>query len=399
MSQIEIIARSQKQAFEKAAKQLNVTPEELTVLEEYDPDDLDLKNLEAYEKENPEDQIDGEPVLYVISINMDKAIIQIREWLEGLMSRFQKGITVEMIYEDGIATGVLRAEDPSILIGRQGQTLEALQHIVTRILPRIVPNCPIIQLDVGDYREKRLEKLEDIADRAVEKARKFKRNVDLRPMSSQDRKYVHNYLKDEPGIKTNSYGADPNRYLRIEVPGGDKGEKPRRAEGGARREDRGRDRDRGGDRDRGNRDGNRVDSREGSREGSRDGNRVGSRDGNRERGGNVSGGNVRNTKEKNGNVAPKAPARRKDVDGNRADGPGPKQEYFYRSEPQEQPKKLTIEEMLGKLPAGPKDDDYEGDEFYDEDLENEEYDSYEEEEEEEQKPKPKKSRKMIDEIE
>lgn len=358
MSQIEIVARSKKQAFEKAAKKLGVVPEDLTVLEEYDPDDLDLKNLEVEEKETPEYKSDDEPILFVISINMDKAIIQIREWLEGLMSRFQKGIRVEMIYEEGIATAVFHADDPSILIGRQGQTLEALQHIVTRILPRIVPNCPIIQLDVGDYREKRLEKLEDIADRAVEKALRTRRNVELRPMSSQDRKYVHNYLKDEPGIKTNSYGAEPNRYLMIEVSGGDK---PRR---GGDRKDRGRG-ERGEGRDRGDR---------------------GGRSGNRER---------------NGNVADNKPARRKDVDGNRADAPGPKQEYFYRSEPQEQPKKVTIDEMLQRLPTDPEDDGYDEDEFYEDDVDGEEGYDYDDDDDddEDDEPKRKKSPKLIDEIE
>ncbi|MGF1574216.1 MAG: protein jag [Sumerlaeia bacterium] len=356
MSQIEIIARSKDQAFEKAAKKLDVTPEELTVLEEYDPDDLDLKNLEKEEADFPEYKNDGEPILFVISINMDKAIIQIREWLEGLMSRFQKGIRVEMIYEEGVATAVFHADDPSILIGRQGQTLEALQHIVTRILPRIVPNCPIIQLDVGDYREKRLEKLEEIADRAVEKALRFKRNVDLRPMSSQDRKYVHNYLKDEPGIKTNSYGAEPNRYLAIEVPGGDKA----RREGARRgdRKDRPQDRSRGGD-SRGNR-------------------------------------------EKNGNLIENKPARKKDANGNRADAPGPKQEYFYRSEPQEQPKKVTIEQMLERLPKDADDDVYEGDEFYEDDVEGEGYEynaDDDQDDEEDDDSRPKGGRKMIDELE
>ncbi|MDX1972004.1 MAG: R3H domain-containing nucleic acid-binding protein [Candidatus Sumerlaeia bacterium] len=368
MSQVEIIARSPKQALQKAATKLEAPLEELTILEEYDPDDLDLKNLTEEENANPELKIPGEPVLYLISKNMEKTLEEIQEWLTGLMTRFQKGITVEMVYEESVVTAVFHAEDPSILIGRQGQTLEALQHVVSRVLPRLIPHCPHVQLDVGDYREKRLEKLEEIADRAVEKAKRFRRNVDLLPMSSQDRKYIHNYLKDVQGIKTNSYGNDPNRHLRIEVPGGDK---PARGESrrDARREGRPRDRE-DRQRDRENRRANRS-------------------------------GNVGNSAE--------APKRRRDVDGNRADLPLPKEaqgraEYFYRSEPLEQPKKLTIDEMLGRLPGDGLDEDYNDEEEFFDDEEYEDEEEYIEEEdddaEEEPKPKPgKKSRRMIDEIE
>jgi spoIIIJ-associated protein len=375
MSQVEIIARSPKQALQKAAAKLEAPLEELTILEEYDPDELDLKNLVEEENSKPELKIAGEPVLYLISKNMEKTLEDIQEWLTGLMTRFQKGITVEMVHEESVVTAVFHAEDPSILIGRQGQTLEALQHVVSRVLPRLIPHCPHVQLDVGDYREKRLEKLEEFADRAVEKAKRFRRNVDLLPMSSQDRKYIHNYLKDVQGIKTNSYGNDPNRHLRIEVPGGDK---PVRGESrrDARRDGRPRDRE------------DRQRDRENRR--NRPGNSAGA--------GNSAGGNMAD-----------ASKRRRDVDGNRADLPLPKEaqgrvEYFYRSEPLEQPKKLTIDEMLGRLPGDGLDEDYNDEEEFFDDEEYEDEEEFIEEEdddaEEEPKPKPgKKSRRMIDEIE
>lgn len=298
MQKLEIVARSAKQALQKASKKFDLPLEELSILEEYDPDEKDIELLETEEKEDPSLVTDDEPILFIISASLEKSLGKIREWIEELISHFQPNCRVELITHDDSITAVIHAEDPSILIGKQGQTLEALQHVASRVLPRLVENIPMVFLDVGDYREKRLEKLEEMADRAVNRALRTKRSVKLRPMSSQDRKYVHHYLKDVKDIETSSYGVDPYRYLEIELPN---------------EKNRGR-----------------------SSKGERD-----NRDNQDTRGGDKKGRGPK--KGKVGRVTKKIydDAAEKDQDGN----------YIFEKEDIEAPKKLSIEELLTKLPA------------------------------------------------
>lgn len=262
MNQIEIVARSQQQALEKAAEKLGAPLEDLDVIEEYEPDAKDLALLVEEEGGTPQE---GDAGLYVIRVSMGSAIEGVQEWMDGFLERFKPGTSCEVIAEQDGLTVMIDAEDASIFIGRQGQTLHALQHVISRALGQAVPNCPTIMVDVGQYREKRLDQLERVAKNAAEKALRTKRNVELRPMPSEDRKYVHNCLKSFQGVTTSSHGRDPDRYIVIEVPGGE-GRKPGRATdsqspGNRRRGGRGgRGRNRGGGE--GNRQGERQQGRQ-----------------------------------------------------------------------------------------------------------------------------------------
>lgn len=222
MKQVEIIARSEEQALQKASLQLETPVEDLVIVEEYDPDQIDLDELAKEEAELPEEERSaGEPVLYVVQISQGTVIEPIQEWIQGLVERFQPGATCEVIAERGELLAVIDGPDPSIFIGRQGHTLAALQHIVTRVVPHLVDeDCPPVNLDVGDYRDRRLKILERIADGAARRAQKTRRSVALKPMPSTDRKFVHNFLKTVSGISTVSQGREPRRYVIIEPAGG-----------------------------------------------------------------------------------------------------------------------------------------------------------------------------------
>ncbi len=248
MNQIEVVARSQEQAIRKAAEKLGAGEEDLHVIEEYEPDDKDLEQLAEEEGDNPGE---GDAGLYVIRVSMGKIIEAAQEWMDGFLERFKPGCSCEVLVEHGGLTVIIEADDASIFIGRQGQTLHALQHVLSRALTQAVPNCPPVMVDVGQYREKRLEQLTKIAKNAADKARRTKRNVELRPMPSEDRKFVHNFLKNYEGLTTSSHGRDPERFVVIEVPGGE-GRKPSRSNGsgsgGGRRGKRRGGRERGGGR-------------------------------------------------------------------------------------------------------------------------------------------------------
>ncbi|MCB2156967.1 hypothetical protein KQI84_18980 [bacterium] len=249
MRQVEVIARSEAGALEKASAKLEETLENLEIIEEYEPDELDLEQLTKDEDGLPEEDRQGEPVLYVVRAGISRFIERTREVVTGMVNRFQPGSTCEVFVEEGSIIARIDAPEPSIFIGRGGGTLDSMQHVITRILTKSEDDFPQVFLDVGDYREKKLERLEDIAEQAARRALKTRRNVRLRPMPSQDRKFIHNYLKSRQGISTSSHGREPKRFIEIEVAGGSRDSRGGRGRGG--RSGGGRDGGRGGDRRRG----------------------------------------------------------------------------------------------------------------------------------------------------
>ncbi|KMY68611.1 hypothetical protein AAU61_02965 [Desulfocarbo indianensis] len=102
-----------------------------------------------------------------------------------------------------------------ILIGRRGQTLEALQYLTTRIVSHQQGRPVRINVDAGGYRRRRRESLEDLALRMAGKARNTRRPVSIGPLSSPERRLVHLALKNENGVTTSSRGRGEMKKVLI----------------------------------------------------------------------------------------------------------------------------------------------------------------------------------------
>jgi spoIIIJ-associated protein len=102
----------------------------------------------------------------------------------------------------------VKTEESGRLIGRQGQTLADLQYIVNRILFQQDQSSPKVMLDVGGYRGQAREALIKKAKDAAEKVRRWGDAVELEPLSAFDRRIVHQALKDDPDIETQSVEVD-----------------------------------------------------------------------------------------------------------------------------------------------------------------------------------------------
>jgi spoIIIJ-associated protein len=109
----------------------------------------------------------------------------------------------EQQMDDGLMLDV-KADDAGRLIGRQGQTLADLQYILNRILFQHDEKAPKVTVDVGGYRAQARDALVKKAKEAAEKVRRWGDVVELEPMSAFDRRIVHNALKDDPDITTQS---------------------------------------------------------------------------------------------------------------------------------------------------------------------------------------------------
>jgi spoIIIJ-associated protein len=130
--------------------------------------------------------------------------LQPKDTLEQLLRSLGFDATVdEQSMDDGIFLDV-KTEDSGRLIGRQGQTLSDLQYITNRILFQQDQSAPKVVVDVGGYRAQAREALVKKAQEAAEKVRRWGDIVELEPLSAFDRRIIHNALKDDPGIETQS---------------------------------------------------------------------------------------------------------------------------------------------------------------------------------------------------
>jgi spoIIIJ-associated protein len=127
-------------------------------------------------------------------------------------------------------TVLIEDEDNSgLIIGRDGQTITALQYLANRIVSKSWPQSPRIQLDAGDYRQKQEEQLLGIAQFLSEKAKKSGRVQSTRPLSSFHRRVVHMALQDDRGVQTRSKGeGHMKRVLILPVKRGKPGGRPPR---------------------------------------------------------------------------------------------------------------------------------------------------------------------------
>lgn len=117
----------------------------------------------------------------------------------------------EVPLEVQIQPGVVRVRagwqgDAGLLIGRDGQTLAAVQYLASRMISRAMDAAVRIQLDIGDYRSKQDERLRELARNLAEKARETGRSYSTRPLSSYHRRIIHLSLQDAPDILTRSSG-------------------------------------------------------------------------------------------------------------------------------------------------------------------------------------------------
>jgi spoIIIJ-associated protein len=121
-------------------------------------------------------------------------------------------VRIEETADEVVAT--VTGPDLGVLIGRHGQMIDALQYLANAIAHRAVgEDRRRIVVDAAGYRARRSATLEALARRSAEQASGTGHRVVLEPMSSVERRIVHEALKDDPEVSTESEGAEPNRYV------------------------------------------------------------------------------------------------------------------------------------------------------------------------------------------
>jgi spoIIIJ-associated protein len=140
---------------------------------------------------------------------------RVEELLDRVLDACDVEGEVAVDEDDETVRAAIEGEDLGLLIGRHGQTIDALEHLAARIAFHGESARKRIVIDAAGYRARRAEVLERQADRAVEEAVRYGRPVALDAMVASERRVVHEYLRDRRDVETYSEGEEPDRRLVI----------------------------------------------------------------------------------------------------------------------------------------------------------------------------------------
>ena len=116
--------------------------------------------------------------------------------------------------ENGLSVDIL-GDDMGILIGRRGETLDALQYLTGLVANHVENSYYKVTINTGDYREKRKNTLRELAKKNSEKVLKYGRNVTFEPMNPYERRIIHTAVQEIEGVTSHSVGADASRRVVI----------------------------------------------------------------------------------------------------------------------------------------------------------------------------------------
>lgn len=141
---------------------------------------------------------------------------KVRAFLSGLLEHMEIKADMNFVTkEDGSCLVELSGTGMGAVIGRRGETLDAIQHLTNYAVNRGSQNRRHISVDAENYRSKREESLVRLAEKMAAKALKYQRSMALEPMNSYERHVIHTALQNYPGVTTGSTGTEPNRRVVI----------------------------------------------------------------------------------------------------------------------------------------------------------------------------------------
>lgn len=146
----------------------------------------------------------------------------IKNNISNFLDKFLKQINsentkFEIVRDENIVNLNINGENLNSLIGYRGETLNALQTLISRIGNKGLEKRHRIIVDIEGYRNKRIKALQDLAVKVSKTVMKNKKSIKLEPMSAFERKIIHDKLQENPKVTTHSVGKEPNRKVVIEL--------------------------------------------------------------------------------------------------------------------------------------------------------------------------------------
>ena len=141
---------------------------------------------------------------------------RVREVIEASVEALDPDAEATYLDDGEVIKVSIDGPDLGQVIGRHGNTLDALQHIAYRAASVDRSDMRRVEVDAGGWRERRAVELREIADEAADQAIESGESVALPPMSASERRVVHEYLRDREDVDTTSEGREPERRLVVE---------------------------------------------------------------------------------------------------------------------------------------------------------------------------------------
>lgn len=137
------------------------------------------------------------------------------EFLRNVLDKMGISASIKTNFKDDSLYIEIDGKDSGILIGRRGQTLDALQYLVSLVVNSGEGNYIRVILDTENYRKKREQTLIRLANKLANKVKRFKKDIKLEPMNPYERRIIHSALQNNPYVGTKSEGEEPYRRVVI----------------------------------------------------------------------------------------------------------------------------------------------------------------------------------------
>ena len=148
-------------------------------------------------------------------IRHDDVVEYIKEYLKELVQNMGLTVNLEVKKRNDNIMYILYTDNNSILIGKNGRTLDAITTIVKQVVHKEIGEYFKFTIDVGEYKQAREQRLESLAKKVAIEVSTSKVAAKLDPMNSYERRIIHTILADNKKVTTESEGEEPNRYVVI----------------------------------------------------------------------------------------------------------------------------------------------------------------------------------------
>lgn len=232
---IRIEAKTMEAAIEEAAARLSCTVDEVSyeVIEKGTTGFLGFKSkpfvIEATKKESDivtatetvTPVVAEEPAEVVseeapkTAVNGDELVEAAKAFLSSVFASMKLEVAIEASYnqEEGCVEVNMSGDEMGNLIGKRGQTLDSLQYLTSLVVNKKTSEYTRVKLDTENYRERRKETLENLANNIAFKVKRTKRSVKLEPMNPYERRIIHSALQNDRYVTTKSEGEEPYRHV------------------------------------------------------------------------------------------------------------------------------------------------------------------------------------------
>jgi spoIIIJ-associated protein len=145
----------------------------------------------------------------------EELLEEIRALVSSILDAMGFEARVEIYDAGGFIAADVAPDNTALFIGQKGETIDALQYLVNVSAFRERPFFKRIVLDAEGYRQRRVEAIQGMAHRTARRAVRERRTVEMPPMNSSERRVVHLFLSDNPGVTTESEGSGDNRRVKV----------------------------------------------------------------------------------------------------------------------------------------------------------------------------------------